>query len=68
MKNHRPMSLISVLYLIFTKITLHGITGAHDLNKPREQAGFRKGYSPIDKSHAVNKKIQKSAKHNQALY
>ena len=47
--NYRPISLLSNVYKLFTKIT-----AALDFNQPREQAGFRSGFSTTDHLHVVN--------------
>lgn len=40
-----PISLPSVLYKIFTKVILNTIRDTLDINKPRQQARYKKGYS-----------------------
>ena len=68
LKNYRPISLLSVLYKIFTKIISNRIRATLDFSQPREQAGFRKGYSTMDHIHVINQVIEKSAEYNQPLY
>ena len=53
LKNYRPISLLSVLYKILTKIINNLITRILDENQPCSQAGFRKHFSKIDHIHAV---------------
>ncbi|XP_045491132.1 uncharacterized protein LOC123691006 [Colias croceus] len=50
--NYRPISLMSNIYKVFAKIILRRITRNLDENQPREQAGFRAGYSTLDHIHA----------------
>ena len=47
-KNYRPISLLSQLYKVFTKIIQKRIERILDENLPREQAGFRKSYYTQD--------------------
>ena len=47
-KNYRPISLQSHSYKIFTRLLQTRIERTLDKNQPREQAGFRKGYSTTD--------------------
>ena len=38
-----------------------------DENQPREQAGFRSGYSTIDHLHTMNQLIKKTSEYNMPL-
>ena len=62
-KNYRPISLLNNIYKLFTKIITNRITRTLDENQPREQAGFRIGFSTIDHLHAVNLLIEKCAEY-----
>uniref|UniRef100_A0A7I4Y8T5 Reverse transcriptase domain-containing protein n=1 Tax=Haemonchus contortus TaxID=6289 RepID=A0A7I4Y8T5_HAECO len=53
LRNYRPISLLSVLYKLFTKIILTRISRTLDEAQPVEQAGFRKGFSCLDHIQAV---------------
>lgn len=63
-KNYRPISLLSHMYKVFTRIIQRRIQRIMDENQPREQAGFRKGYSTIDHIHSINQLIEKSNEYN----
>ena len=47
-KNYRPISLLSNMYKLFIRILQKRKEWVLDENQPREQAGFRKGYSTVD--------------------
>ncbi|XP_037780209.1 craniofacial development protein 2-like [Penaeus monodon] len=61
--NYRPISLLNNIYKLFTKIITNRIAKTLDENQPREQAGFRKGFSTIDHLHSVNQLIEKCAEY-----
>ena len=66
-KNYRPISLLSHLYKIFTKIIQNRIKDILDNNQPREQAGFRAGYSTTDHLQAINQLIEKATEYQLKL-
>ena len=66
-KNYRPTSLLSHNYKIFTRLLQTRIERTLDENQPREQAGFRKGYSTTGHLQALNQIIEKSNEHNLPL-
>ena len=66
-KNYMPISLLSHSYKIFTRLLQTRIERTLDENQPREQAGFRKGYSTTDHLQALNQIIEKSNEYNLPL-
>ena len=57
LKNYRPISLLPVLYKLFTKVLTSRNTATLDSNQPKEQAGFRSGYSTISYNHVNNEVV-----------
>lgn len=67
-KNYRPISLLSVLYKIFTKIILMRIQNKLEEGEGKEQAGFRSGYSTMDHIQVLNEIIARSNEYTRPLY
>ncbi|EYB88155.1 hypothetical protein Y032_0252g247 [Ancylostoma ceylanicum] len=68
LKNYRPISLLSVLYKLLTKVINQRIENILDAEQSREQAGFRKGYSTVDHLHAMNELIERSNEYQMPLF
>ncbi|CAH2098346.1 unnamed protein product [Euphydryas editha] len=66
--NYRPISLMSNIYKVFSRIILSRITRVLDENQPKEQAGFRSGYSTIDHIHVLRQIVQKYSEYNKFYY
>lgn len=66
--NYRPISLMSNIYKIFSKVILDRISRVLDENQPMEQAGFRRKFSTIDHIHTVKQIMQKYKEYNKTLY
>ena len=64
-KNYRPVSLLSHMYKLFTRILpkkkkkKKKLEKVLDENQPREQAAFRKGYSTVDHRQTIYQLIEK---------
>uniref|UniRef100_A0A914VP78 Reverse transcriptase domain-containing protein n=1 Tax=Plectus sambesii TaxID=2011161 RepID=A0A914VP78_9BILA len=67
LKNYRPICLLSSLYKLFTKIILNRLTREFDEQQPREQAGFRSGYSTIDHIQVLNQLIKRCREYKTPL-
>ena len=61
--NYRPISPVNNTFKLFTKIITNRVTRSLNENQPRENAGFRKGFSTMDHLHAVNQLIEKCAEY-----
>lgn len=67
LKNYRPISLLSHLYKLFTKILTKRLTSKLDFYQPTEQAGFRSGYGTNDHLQVIKTLIEKSVEYNKPL-
>lgn len=67
LKNYRPISLLSHVYKLFSRVVTNRLATRLDEYQPPEQAGFRKGYSTVDHIHTVRQIIQKTEEYNQPL-
>ena len=63
-KNYRPISLLPIIYKVFSCILLQQILLTLDFHQPREQADFRAGFSMIDHLHIVNQIQEKACDYN----
>ena len=66
--NYRPLSLSSNLNKVFTKILKKRMGESMAYTIPKEQAGFRRGYSTIHLIHTLNQLIEKTKEYNMELH
>ena len=59
-KNYRPISLLPVIYKVFSHILLQRMLQALEQHQPQEQAGFRPGFSTTDHIHVVSQLQEKA--------
>ena len=60
LKNYRPITLLPTIYKVFTKLLTNRMTRQLDEQQPREQAGFRSGFSTIDHLQVVNQVLERT--------
>ncbi|XP_037294379.1 uncharacterized protein LOC115454908 [Manduca sexta] len=65
--NYRPISLLSHVYKLFTKIITLRVTTRLDAAQPVEQAGFRSAFSTVDHIHTVRQIMEKCIEYNQPI-
>ncbi|KAK6761205.1 hypothetical protein RB195_022316 [Necator americanus] len=65
--NYCPICLLLVMYKLFTIVILNRIEKVLDERQPREQGGFRKGFSTTNHIHTVSKLIEVSRVQDAAL-
>lgn len=64
LKNYRPLTLLPVLYKIFSKIITNRISGQLELELDKNQVGFRKNHSTSDHIFTLNSLIKKSEEYS----
>lgn len=68
LENYRPISLLSQIYKLLTKILTTRLTVKFDQYQACEQAGFRKGFGTNDHIQVVRSLIEKTQEYNMPLY
>ena len=63
-KNYRPINLLPIIYKVFSYILLQRMLHTLDQHQPREQAGFRPGYSTSDHLQTVSQPLEKANEYN----
>lgn len=64
LENYRPVSLLSHLYKLLTKIVTNRLTRELDFYQPAEQAGFRKGFSTVEHIQTIRCLLEKTTEYN----
>ncbi|CAG5054997.1 unnamed protein product [Parnassius apollo] len=67
LKNYRPISLLSRVYVLFSRVITNRLARRLNDFQPPEQAGFRKGFSTIDHIHTLRQIVQKTEEYNLPL-
>ena len=67
LKNYRPISLLPVVYKTFMRIIAERLKMTLSLAQPREQAGFRKGFSTMDHIHTLQEIINRTNEYEMPL-
>ncbi|KAE9412579.1 hypothetical protein Angca_007948, partial [Angiostrongylus cantonensis] len=65
--NYRPICLLSVVYKLFTRVILNRIDRTLHDKQPCEQAGFRKGFSTLENTHTLTRRIEVSRVYKRLL-
>jgi len=64
LNNYRLLCLLSNIYKVLTKVLTKRLEKTLDENQPREQAGFRSGYSTTDHICIINQLKEKCREYN----
>ncbi|XP_045460954.1 uncharacterized protein LOC123671253 [Harmonia axyridis] len=67
LENYRPISLLSHLYKLFSRIITKRLENKLDFYQPIEQAGFRRGFGTNDHLQSIKTVIEKSIEYNRPL-
>lgn len=65
--NYRPISLLSHIYKLFTKVITLRLSTKLDSAQPVEQAEFRGGFTTINHIHTVRQVVENCTEYNRPL-
>lgn len=65
--NYRPISLLSILYKIFTKAIYARVRPTLEEAQPVEQAGFRTGFNTMDHIHSLFRLVEVGREYHRPL-
>jgi hypothetical protein len=68
MANYSPISLLSTLYKLMTRVVTNRLESLLDDAQPSAQAGFRRGYSITDHMQVLNELVEKCHEYNLPLH
>ncbi|CAI5455831.1 unnamed protein product [Caenorhabditis angaria] len=63
LENYRPITILPVLYKLFTKCILQRIRRPLEESQPVEQAGFRRSFSTMDHISTIQRILEASREH-----
>ncbi|CAI5441711.1 unnamed protein product [Caenorhabditis angaria] len=63
LENYRPITILPVLYKLFTKCILRRIRRTLEEAQPIEQAGFRRSFSTLDHISTIQRILEASREH-----
>jgi hypothetical protein len=63
LENYRPITILPVLYKLFTKCILRRIRSQLEEEQPIEQAGFRKAFSTLDHISTLQRILEAAREH-----
>uniref|UniRef100_A0A914VN53 Reverse transcriptase domain-containing protein n=1 Tax=Plectus sambesii TaxID=2011161 RepID=A0A914VN53_9BILA len=68
LQNYRPISLLSVIYKLLTKVINNRVEGVLDNAQTPEQASFRQHYSNIDQIYTINELVKRCHEYHIPLF
>lgn len=66
--NYRPISLLQTIYKVFTSALLQRLRPILEKQQPKEQAGFRPGFSTMDHVFTLTQVIERYMEYQKEIY